>query len=54
MTTVLSQAFQKAAQLPDTIQDEIAAELMEDLESEARWQTAFAQSQPQLLFLATM
>jgi hypothetical protein len=49
---LLEQAFQKAASLPDTQQDEIAAWLLAELEAEARWDELFAESQDLLAQLA--
>ena len=45
MTTLLEEAFAKAAQLPPQEQDALAAVLLEEIASEKRWQDAFAQSQ---------
>ena len=37
MTGLLKEAFDKVSKLPETLQDEIAKELLEELEAEARW-----------------
>lgn len=52
MTSLLKQAFDKASKLPANTQDELAQELLNDLESELRWQTAFETSQDKLEKLA--
>jgi hypothetical protein len=38
MTVLLKQAFDKVSKLPETLQDEIARELLIDIETEARWE----------------
>ena len=38
MTTLLSEAIRKIESLPAEIQDEIAKQLLEDLENERKWQ----------------
>jgi hypothetical protein len=48
MTSLLNQAFQKASQLPDRLQDELAQEFLAEIESEGRWDQALADSQDQL------
>jgi HD superfamily phosphohydrolase len=45
MTELLRQAFDRAASLPDQLQDELARELLDDLEGEARWADTLAKSQ---------
>jgi len=52
MTTLLTEAFKKASRLPVTIQDEIANQLIEDIENEIGWETAFEKSQDKLDKLA--
>jgi hypothetical protein len=52
MTQLLERAFREAAQLPSFQQDEIAAWLLAELESEKRWDALFADSQDLLSFLA--
>ena len=52
VTKLLEQAFEKAAELPDTEQDSFARWLLAELESESRWTDLFAQSQDQLATLA--
>jgi hypothetical protein len=37
MTVLLKQAFDKISELPETLQDEIAKELLADIEAETRW-----------------
>jgi hypothetical protein len=52
MTTTLAQAFDKAAKLPDTIQEQIALQLIEDIEAELKWDQTFAKTQDKLAKLA--
>jgi hypothetical protein len=52
MTKLLSRAFEKAAELPDGSRDEIAGELLEEIEWEARWDDALEDSQEKLERLA--
>ena len=48
MTELLKQAFREASKLPPDRQDSFAGFLLAELESEARWDEAFAQ-RPELL-----
>ena len=52
MTTRLEKALAEAAKLPDDEQDALAAILLDEMRSEARWQKAFADSPDQLAALA--
>jgi len=52
MTALLSQAFNKAAELPETVQEQIAQQLLEDIEAELKWDQTFARTQDQLAKLA--
>ena len=52
MTMLLSQAFDKAAKLPEAMQEQIATQLLEDLEAELKWDQTFANTQNQLAKLA--
>ncbi len=52
MTSLLKKAFDKASKLPASTQDELALELLNDLESELKWKTAFDTSQDKLERLA--
>jgi len=52
MTTTLAQAFDKAAKLPDAIQEQIALQLIEDIEAELKWDQTFAKTQDKLAKLA--
>ncbi len=45
MTQALSAAVATAAQLPEEEQDALAAILLEEMESEERWSTLFADAQ---------
>jgi len=44
MTDLLAQAFAKAAELPESLHDELARELLDDLVGEGRWSAALADS----------
>ncbi len=44
MTKLLAQAFDKASELPENLQDELARELLEELAGEARWDRTLEQS----------
>jgi HD superfamily phosphohydrolase len=44
MTELLQRAFERASQLPDRLQDEVAERLLEDLEGEAVWDETLAAS----------
>ncbi len=48
MRTLLKEAFEKASKLPESVQNEIAAQLIEDIENEMKWQTEFEKSQDKL------
>ena len=52
MTQLLEKAFAEAAKLSDDEQNSFAALMLEELDSERRWDTAFAHSQKQLAQLA--
>lgn len=52
MTTLLNEAFKKVSRLPESIQDEIASQLIEDIENEIAWETAFEETQDKLDKLA--
>jgi hypothetical protein len=52
MTDLLQKAFDKASKLPAQGQDELAAWILRELESEERWQSAFSASQGVLASLA--
>jgi len=51
-TQLLERAFAEAAKLPDRDQDALAALVMEELESEKKWDGAFANSQDMLAQMA--
>jgi predicted thioredoxin/glutaredoxin len=44
MTDLLAQAFAKASELPESLQDELARELLAGLVGEARWSAALTDS----------
>ena len=52
MTTMLEKALAQAASLPHEEQDALAAILLDEMASEARWQQAFADSPDPLAALA--
>ena len=52
MTQLLEKAFEKASELPEEEQDAFAGFILEELESERRWEQAFSQSQDELERLA--
>ncbi|MEY3869463.1 MAG: hypothetical protein ACRCT1_00260 [Microcoleaceae cyanobacterium] len=49
MTNLLIEAFQKSQSLPDYLQDELAQQLIEDIENELQWQQELSQHQSPLL-----
>lgn len=52
MTSLLEEAFRKAAELPEDQQDTLAAALLDELNSEARWRKLLAKSPESLAALA--
>lgn len=48
MTRLLEEAFDKASNLPEEDQDAVAALILEEIESERRWDELFAKSQDKL------
>jgi hypothetical protein len=44
MTTLLEQAFREAQKLPGELQDELAQQLLNDIENELKWQETFSDS----------
>ncbi|WP_107671189.1 hypothetical protein [Cyanothece sp. BG0011] len=49
MTDLLTEAFKKAQNLPEDIQNELAKQLIQDIESEYQWQETL--EKPQSSFL---
>lgn len=45
MTNLLNEAFHKAKSLPEAIQDELAKQLIEAIESESQWQQTLSEPQ---------
>ena len=43
MTTLLYEVIKKIENLPPELQDEIAKQILEDIEFELKWQTTLAQ-----------
>ncbi|MBJ7899054.1 MAG: hypothetical protein GC158_03805 [Cyanobacteria bacterium RI_101] len=54
MTTLLDKAFQEAKKLSSNLQDEIAKQLLEDIESELKWQKTLADPMINLDILSEM
>ena len=52
MTRLLDQAFQEASKLPDTQQNIIARWLLDELSTENKWDSLFAESEDLLASLA--
>lgn len=52
MTQLLDKAFEKASELPEAEQDDLAAFILEELAAERRWRQAFQNSQDELAKLA--
>jgi len=52
MTKLLSDAFEKASELPEDLQDELARMLLDELAWEARWDQTLADSSAKLDELA--
>lgn len=44
MTELLEQAFEKAQKLSSHLQDELAQQLLEDIENELKWQESLSNS----------
>jgi hypothetical protein len=44
MTKLLAQAFAKASELPENLQDELARELLQELAGEALWDQTLGES----------
>ena len=44
MTELLEQAFKKAQKLSNLLQDELAQQLLEDVENELKWQESLSDS----------
>ncbi|MBE9111089.1 hypothetical protein IQ273_16905 [Nodosilinea sp. LEGE 07298] len=44
MTTLLDQAFQAAQKLSSNLQDELAQQLLDDIQNELRWQETLSAS----------
>ena len=44
MTELLEEAFKKARKLSNALQDELAQQLLEDIENELRWQESLSDS----------
>ena len=49
MTDLLTEAFNKAQSLPIHLQDELAEQLIEDIENELKWQQSLSQPQSSTL-----
>ena len=49
LSTLLSKAVQKAQELPEAIQDELAEQFIEDIENEIKWQETLSKPQDSLI-----
>jgi hypothetical protein len=49
LSTLLGKAVQKAQELPEAIQDELAEQFIEDIESEIKWQETLSKPQDSLI-----
>lgn len=54
MTTLLEQAFREAQTLPGELQDDIAQQLLDDIENELKWQATFSDSDTDMGSFAAM
>jgi hypothetical protein len=54
MTELLEQAFKEAQKLSNYLQDELAQQLLEDIENELKWQESFSNSDVELDVLKEM
>ena len=54
MTELLKQAFTEAQKLSDDLQDELAQQLLEDIENELKWQESLSNSEDDLGILEEM
>jgi len=54
MTTLLQQAFLEIQKLPDYLQDELAQQLLEDIQNELNWQQSLSKADVELGELLTM
>jgi len=52
MITLMTKAFDKAARLPEAMQEQIALQWLEDLDAELKWDQTFAKTQDKLARLA--
>ena len=52
MTELLTQALEQASKLPDQLQDDLAQQILEDIESESQWQQTLSEPQTELEALA--
>jgi DNA phosphorothioation-dependent restriction protein DptG len=54
MTSLLQKAFTEIQKLPDLLQDELARQLLEDIESELKWQKSLSNEDIELGNLIAM
>jgi hypothetical protein len=52
MTGLLREAFERASQLPEALQDDVATQLLEEIEGELRWDDTLRRSHVELEKLA--
>jgi hypothetical protein len=54
MTNLLEKAFEEAQKLSDYLQDELAQQLLEDIQNELRWQETLAKQDNDISILKQM
>jgi hypothetical protein len=54
MTNLLEKAFKEAQKLSDYLQDELAQQLLEDIQNELRWQETLAKQDNDISILKQM
>ncbi|MHC4501671.1 MAG: hypothetical protein ACYTFI_00060 [Planctomycetota bacterium] len=52
MTKLLAEVFEKASRLPESLQDQLARDLLDELAWEGRWEKALAESRSKVDQLA--
>lgn len=54
MTSLLEEAFKEAQKLPNFLQDELAQQLLEDVQNELRWQETLSKQDIDISILKQM
>ena len=54
MTSLLKQAFDIASKLPEPLQDELGLKLLQDIETELKWDETFEKTEDELAKLSAM